>query len=152
MKRPVFHFISIILFAAVWIAIAGGCSEDVIKSNDFKASYFGELHWDKTPGVPMGSGIDTVRLIIDGNKFDYLYITNKGNFCDASGQVNQFGTNSAEFIVTILGGDQCDSVRILRGQFATIFRNDSLLMTGNLRDGIRQMDYDYRLAEQIAIP
>lgn len=122
-----------------------GCSDDTVSSLSEMSSYSGELRWDKTPGFVGSNGIDTIRISIDGDNFTYTMLINKGGFCNSTGQVIGFGSDSAEFIVGSIIGLPCDSVRILRGKFGTIFRGDSLFLSGQLRDGIRQMDYDYRL-------
>lgn len=127
------------------LLLQSGCRDDPASSTPEMLSYSGELRWDKTPGFVGGNDIDTVGISIEGSNFRYDLITNKGGFCNSSGQVIGFGGDSAEFIVGSIVGLPCDSVRILRGRFGTIFRGDSLFITGELRDGIRQMDYDYRL-------
>lgn len=136
-----------LLFTAL-LFLLSGCKDDPTSSEKVKQTYTGELHWDKTPGFVGGNGIDTVSVGITGESFSYDLITNKGNFCNASGRVIGFGADSAEFIVTGITGSPCDTVRILRGKFGTVFRADSLLMTGELRNGLLQMDYDYRLQLQ----
>lgn len=46
--------------------------------------------------------------------------------CDSRGTVRNFGTNTVTLTPTGVMGASCDSIRIPRGEFPTVFRGDSL--------------------------
>ena len=122
-----------------------GCSDAPPEPEPFRATYEGELHWDKDPGRVGRKGIDTVEVGISGVNYSFFMLTNKANISGVRGRVSGFGTTSAQFSPTEYFCGTCDTVRTLRGTYQTVFRGDSLYMDGSQQKGSSSWVYSFRL-------
>ncbi|RME26969.1 MAG: hypothetical protein D6800_05695 [Candidatus Zixiibacteriota bacterium] len=147
-NHQLLNLVVFLLVPALWFGM--GCnSSNPSDTQPFRATYEGELHWDKVgPTVVGNKGVDTVEVGITGINYTFFMITNKAGICDSRGEVSGFGTSRATFVPTEYLSSGCDTLRTLRGDLDLIFSGDSLYMNGNFDFGPnRKMFYDFRMVK-----
>ena len=100
------------------------CSDDK-KNEDTSELFAGELTISKVEEVYERT--DFVNLSIFNRTYDINHVTNESNLCDSYGTQSGFGSNKLILSPdTTLPGNNCDNIRIPRGEFNAIFDGASL--------------------------
>lgn len=116
-KLPILGLLTLVLLI--------GCKEEdstAERLESFRGTYLVE-----NPSV-VGVKIDSMTMTIENNvRYRFVHYPfrpgREVNFCNSSGAVEEFGTNSAIFFPESIDGAECDSIRIPRDMFIADFRN-----------------------------
>lgn len=112
----------------VGTALLVACSDDVA-SSDAPEEWRGELYVDpRRQSDPFQNPqTDTVVFTVDAGRYAVSHLTRRSGLCDSRGEVRRFGTNQMTLEPSgAVNPGGCDSLRIPRGEFKTVFRGDSL--------------------------
>lgn len=135
------------------LLVAGVGCRDKTADDPLSAKYTGVLWFDLDPDIIGQSFEDTVELTVEGGRFWFatLVHTDQSGFnpplCDCQGNVSGFGENNANFIPTSIDSTDCRAKWTISGEFATVFRGDSLIMTREVVLNDQTAEYLLRLTE-----
>ena len=124
--------------ASVWLA----CSDDPV-SPSVTDVFTGEakvvMQLQSNP--VLDSFTDEVEFTVQGASYILLYTMSNSGLCNSYGRIEEFGT--ARMILTPTAADfdgQCDSLRLPKGEFRTVFRGESLLVGPDTVDYVVDVD------------
>lgn len=140
---PLFHRVlaSLIIVCGIFLLIT--CSpEKITVSPDLPVSYTGEFETFR-PSL-LQHRIDTVTLIIQGEKYDLTHNTNQTNICESAGDI--FLSVGVNFVPLIHFGTNCDSLRIPQGIFTSSQHGDSLFLERRGDSAALDIIYQFRLS------
>ncbi len=120
----------IIIILLGLLAAWGGCKDEPAASAGEIEVWTGDLHVTRIlEAYPVTDEFtDEVILTIEGALYNLDHVVNNSNLCDTRGRISSFGFPT--FTLTPTGFNRipptCDTIRIVRGEFSAVFRNDSL--------------------------
>ncbi|MEK7774461.1 MAG: hypothetical protein AAB305_01075 [Candidatus Zixiibacteriota bacterium] len=140
--RTVFS-IGAILLACALATIS--CKKKVVNPSSEGELFVGTYVY-RIPSVVGLEKSDSMRLEIIGNSSyfaifysDSLSVQPNAMFCDHSGKVLNFGTNTANFVPSAFDAGNCDTLHTARGVFTAVFgAGGALTMTRTVGDTIFQ--------------
>lgn len=141
--NPLFHKVIASFFIICGIFLLTACpSEKITVSPEPPVSYTGEFETFR-PSL-LQHRIDTVTLIIQGEKYDLTHNTNQTNICESAGDV--FLSVGVNFVPLIHFGTNCDSLRIPKGVFTLSQHGDSLFLERSADSATLDITYQFRLS------
>jgi len=132
----------IIILPGLFIALAGlsTCEEEEeVLPTDF---YYGHLTTHRVS--LMETRTDSISLVLEQTRYSFTHYSRLTNLCDSDGNLNPTGRSVLLFVPTAFEFDNCDTVRVPHGEFAAVFRGDSLYLTQDATDD-HDITYDIKL-------
>lgn len=106
----------------------------------------------QVPEPHLATNVDTVVFIVKGNQYRLEHTTDNSGLCGSGGTIGNFGSNLIRLtrIFTIPKGT-CDTVRVPKGEFKSVFKGDNLYLGPETQVFITQftdtMIYHFRLTK-----
>ena len=142
MNRGTVNWRRIIILPGLVIALAGlsTCEEEeeVLPTD----TYYGHLTAHRVS--LMETRTDSISLVLEQSRYSFTHHSRLTNLCDSEGTLDATGRSVLLFVPSRFEFDNCDTVRIPHGEFAAVFRGDSLYLTQDATDR-HDITYDIKL-------